>query len=435
MKIVIIGNHCAGLTSAETLRKADRTSSITMISKEDVPPYSRCLLNYIISGRKTVNDILFKPEQFYKINSIETMFGLEAINVFPDNKEILLNTSGTVKYDKLIIATGGDPATTDIKGANTAGVFGLRSLADAIKIREYCKNVTTAVVSGGGLVGVKAATALFELGKKVKLLVGSSSILSQNMDIEEALMLEEHLASHGIEIIKNTSIIEIYGKDKVEGIKTGQDDKVECQIVVVGKGVEANKSLVEGTKIETEHGIIIDDHCRTTVPDIYAAGDVAQGKDSVRKCSRTNALWPLAAEEGRVAAENILGKDSVLRERTSMNSLNLLGLPVVSCGLTGVRDKVRGIEKVIIKDKNKRSMNKFVFQNNKLVGFVLIGNIANAGVLTTLVRKEINIDGAKDKILSGKYDLSSVLPVIRKNSEKFNEVEFREVINLFRNIS
>lgn len=436
MEIVIIGNHCAGVTAAESLRKLDKTCRITMISKEDNPPYSRCLVNYIISGKKEINDILFRPADFYRTNSINTIFGVEVTNIYPDKKEVLLNTQVSIKYNKLLIATGASPVMLGVQGENNDGVFVLRSIEDAIKIKKYSNNIMTAVVFGGGLVGIKAAAALSELGKKVKLIVSSSGILSQNLDADEAEIVENYLISNGIEIIKHTSISEILGSGKVEGVKTSRGEIIDCQMVVVGKGVEANKSLIKGTQIEAGQGIIVDNHCRTSVPDIYAAGDVVQNTDNVRKSIWTNSLWPFAAEEGRVAAENMLGKDSVLRERTSMNSLNLLGLPVITCGLTGMREKITDAEKITIKEKNKKTFQKFIFKGNKMVGFVLIGNIKDAGVLNTIVRKEIDISNAKDSIRNGKFDFASMLPVFLDDCEKFNddtEKEFKQIFKTYKN--
>ncbi|NJD04400.1 MAG: NAD(P)/FAD-dependent oxidoreductase [Ruminiclostridium sp.] len=436
MEIVIIGNHCAGVTAAETLRKLDKSCRITVISREDTPPYSRCLVNYIISGKKKIDDILFRPVDFYKTNSINTIFGVEATNIYPESKEILLNTQVKIKYDKLLVATGASPVLSGVEGENKDGVFVLRTMEDALKIRKYSENVATAVVLGGGLVGIKAVTALFELGKKVKLIVSSSGILSQNLDADEAEIAENYLISNGIDIIKRTSVSKILGSEKVEGVKTSTGEIIDCQMVIVGKGVEVNKSLIGETGIEAGQGIIVDDHCRTSVPDIYAAGDVVQSADNVRKSAWINALWPFAAEEGRVAAENMLGKDSVLRQRTSMNSLNLLGLPVITCGLTGMREKITDAEKVTIKGKDKTTMKRFVFKGNKIVGFVLIGDIRDAGVLNTIVRKEIDISGAKDSILSGRFDFASMLPVFMDNCEKFNddtEKEFKQIFKTYKN--
>jgi len=432
MKAIIIGNHAAGLSAAETLRQGDQSCDIIVISKEDVPPYSRCLIPYLVSGKKQVDDILFKPADFYRENSLETMFNVEAVKVLPKEKQVLLADGSKIGYDSLVIATGGTPSLPGIPGIKNEGVFGFHTLSDAEKIIAYADKVNTAVILGGGLIGIKAAISLKERGKNVKVLVSSPSILSQIVDTKEAGIFEEFLSELGMEILKNTSPARVLGEEKVEGLETTEGKKIQCEMVVVGKGVKANKDLVRGTDIKTEYGIIVDEHCRTSVPTVYAAGDVTQSQDTVRKERWTNALWPFAVEEGRVAAENILGNESsVLRERTSMNSIAVGDIALISCGLTGVRDKVDGGEELTVKGPGKWDCKRFVLKDGKLVGYVLVGNVAHAGVLTSLVRKEIGVESIKQQLLLSKYDFASILPLVKQNRNRFTEREYREVLAFF----
>lgn len=427
MKAVIIGNHAAGLAAAETLRQGDRSGEIVVISKEDVPPYSRCLIGHLVSGHKQLDDILFKPRDFYRRNFIQPLLGIEVVRILPGEKKVLLSDGKKVGYDCLIIATGGSPAAAGIPGVNNQGVFNFHSLDDARRIIEYCKGVDTAVVLGGGLIGLKAAVALHECGKNAKIAVASPAILSQIVGAQEARIFESHLMEMGLEIFTNTTPSKILGKGKVEGIETVEGKKIACQMVVVAKGVTANKAIVKDSGVMTEHGILVDEHCRTSVPDIYAAGDVTQSQDSVRKETWVNAVWPLAVEEGRVAAENILGNAVALAGRTSMNALSICDLSLIACGLTGARDKVEGAETISV-SSGKRDFKRFILKDNRLVGYVLVGNVAHAGVLTSLVKKGINIEKIKGQLTSGKYDFASVFGLIQENQEKFNEPEYQEVL-------
>ncbi|MDH7499019.1 MAG: FAD-dependent oxidoreductase, partial [candidate division NC10 bacterium] len=281
---------------------------------------------------------------------------------------------------------------------------------------------------GGGPIGVKAALALHKRGKKVKLLVASGSILSQLVADKEAKILEEHISELGIEIIKRVSPAKILGPERVEGVETTEGEKIGCQMVIVGKGVNANKDLTKGTEIQTEYGILVDDHCRTSISNIFAAGDVTQSLDSVRKERWMNALWPLAAEEGRVAAENIMGEDSVLSPRTSMNSLKIEELGLMCCGLTGARERVEGSEEILLRGAGKWDYKRFVFKDDRLIGYVLIGDVSHGGVLTSLVCRQVDVGRVKRQFWSGKYDFASMLPLIRENKESFAQPEYREVL-------
>jgi len=431
MKAVIIGNHAAGLSAAETLRKQEKTCQITIISNEKVPPYSRCLIGYLVSGEKEVSEILHKSPDFYEENSIDALLDTEAIGIVPQEKEVLLRGGRKVGYDTLILANGGTPSMPRIPGIENEGVFGFRTLQDAERIIDYSEGVDTALILGGGLVGLKAAVALNKRGKRVKVVIGSPNVLSQIIAETEAQVFENHLAELGIEIITRTNPAKVLGKDRAEGIETTEGTRIAGQMVIVGKGVRANKDLVRGTEIETQYGIVVDEHCRTSVPDIYAAGDVAEIWDDLREQRWTNTLWPHAVEEGRVAAENALGADSVLRSRTSMNAFVIGKLALISCGLTGAREEVDRSEQITIKGPSETDCKRFILKDNRIVGFVLVGNVAHAGVLSSLVINRIDISKVKDLLLAGRYDFPSMLPLIRDNRDKFNQPEYQEVFSFF----
>ncbi|MDH7498902.1 MAG: FAD-dependent oxidoreductase, partial [candidate division NC10 bacterium] len=149
MKVVIIGNHAAGLSAAQTLREKDEACSILVISKEDVPPYSRCLIPYLVSGEKGLKEILFKPEDFYQKHAIDSLLGSEVIRILPRQNEVLLEDGQKVNYDFLIVATGGKVSFPALPGIKAKGVFGFRTLRDAQRIVDYLGQVETAAVLGG----------------------------------------------------------------------------------------------------------------------------------------------------------------------------------------------------------------------------------------------------------------------------------------------
>jgi nitrite reductase (NADH) large subunit len=432
MKVVIIGNHAAGISACDTLRNGDKKIDITLISKEDNPPYSRCLLPFLLSGEKTFDDILFRDKDYYRQNDITTMFGREVLKVLCREKKILLDTGEKLDYDKLIIATGGTPQSMTIPGVKNKGVHTLRTIDDTRSILSGLGRVNKAIILGGGLVGLKAAIGLHKGGKRVTVVVSSPTILSQIVNESEAEIVAKYLTDHGIEIVTNTSPARILGEELVEGVEMTNGDTYGCELVIIGKGVSANRSLVEGTEIESKYGIITDEFCRTNVADIYAAGDVAQSHDTVRKSGWMNTLWPHAVEEGRVAASDILRNSASLRGRTSMNSLMLFDLPVISCGLSGAREEIPGSEEIVFKKSGKPSSMRFVIKDDKLVAYVLLGDVKHAGVLTSLINREVPVDRAKDLFRTGRIDFNSLFPVLCEHRDKFTEKEFLEIFSFIR---
>jgi nitrite reductase (NADH) large subunit len=429
MKVVIVGNHAAGISASETLRASDKSVSITMVSKENTKPYSRCLIPYLLSGEKNEDDILFRDPDFYPANGIETLFGREVLRVLPVEKKVLLDTGEKLGYDKLIIATGSTPQSITIPGVRNKGVFNLRTLSDALGIVSMIDKVKSVVVLGGGLVGLKAAYGLHKAGKEVSVVVSSPSIMSQLVNENESVIIEQYLKKIGIKVIANTSPARILGEEHVEGVETTGGAKICCELVIIGKGVSANRSLAEGTGIATGYGIVTDDRCATNMPDVYAAGDVAQSHDSVRKSGWMNTLWPHAVEEGRVAASNVLGGQAVLRARTSMNSFVLGDMPIISCGMTGAREETDGAETITFQHPASGAYKRFTVKNDRLIGYVLIGNVAHAGVLTSLVTRGVPVDSVIPDLKKGKTDLGSLLALISKYRDKFSEKEYKEVLS------
>jgi NAD(P)H-nitrite reductase large subunit len=246
----------------------------------------------------------------------------------------------------------------------------------------------------------------------------------------EARIFQEYLTGLGIEILSCTSPLKIWGSGKVEGIETTDGRRIPCGLVIAAKGVTANKDLLKGADIQAKDGILIDEHCRTSIDDVYAAGDVSQSFDAVRNEKWVNALWPLAVEGGRVAAENILGKKSILDNRTSMNSLVIGNCALISCGLTGFRDKVVDGEEIVHRGPGLMDYKRFLLKDHRLVGYSLVGDVRHAGVLTSLVRSGISSPHRlRSLLVSGRYDLASMLPLIQENPEKFHEPEYEEVLS------
>jgi len=433
MKVVIIGNHAAGISACDTLRDADKKIDITLISKEDTPPYSRCLLPFLLSGEKTFDDILYRDKDYYTQNEITTMFGREVLRVLSKEKRVLLDTGEKLEYDKLIISTGGTPQSLSIPGVKNSGVHTLRTIEDARAIMAGLDKVKNAVILGGGLVGLKAAIGLRKAGKQVTVVVSSPAILSQIVNEQEASVIENYLIIQGIRIVKQTSPARLLGDKAVEGMETTTGDKYPAELIIIGKGVSANRSLVEGTEIESRYGIITDEFCRTNVPDVYAAGDVAQSHDTVRKSEWMNTLWPHAVEEGKAAASHILGKSAPLRGRTSMNSLVLFDLSIISCGLSGAREEMPGSEEIVYarpgKSSSLSSSMRFTIKDNRLVGYVLLGDTRHAGVLTSLINREVPVNQARELFKNGKIDFQSLFPVMREHRDRFTGKEFDEIFS------
>jgi NAD(P)H-nitrite reductase large subunit len=294
----------------------------------------------------------------------------------------------------------------------------------AQKIISRSEKTDTVCILGGGLIGLRDGYALAARGLKVKMIVKSSRVLSQMLDEESSAMVQERLQEHGIEIRTGRDAVEILGKGSVEGIMLDNGEKIDCQMVIIGKGVDPNVGLVSSTGIEVKEGIVADENMRTSVPDIYVAGDVAETFDISRGKRAINAIWPCAFEQGRIAGLNMAGQEAKYVGSFRMNSLDIYGLPAVSMGVT--RPNGDGLQEVTRRTRD--TYRKLVLEDGRIVGAILVGQIQKAGFLSTLLRKKVDVSDYVAFLMSDRLNVADLLPLMRQNAEKFTEIEYRELL-------
>jgi len=424
MQYCVIGGSAAGISACESIRANDKKGDITLITDEKFALYSRCLLSYLLAGSIGEDRLKFKEDKFFKKHKINTLLGVTAEKIDVKKKEINLSNKKTLSYDKLLIATGARPKKTEIPGEGKKGVFALRTIEDARGILACLSDVKRVAILGGGLIGMRDAYALGHKGFEVKVIVKSPQILSQMMEKEGADILEEHIKKHKIEVVKGVAATEILGKVSVEAIKLDNGKKIECELVIIGKGVQPNMGLAKEAGIKTDWGIIADDYLATSQKNIWAAGDVCQAKDLVTGEATINALWPCAIEQGWVAGANMAGKKVKYEGSQSMNSLDLFGLATISIGVT----KPKGDGYEILTSKTESSYKRLVLKDNVIYGITVVGNVESAGTYGILIRNKVNVKDCKEALLKNNFNYAKILPLIKKESDKFYKPEFQDII-------
>ncbi|ACL21177.1 FAD-dependent pyridine nucleotide-disulphide oxidoreductase [Desulfitobacterium hafniense DCB-2] len=387
MHYVIIGNSAAGVFAAEALRGLDSSGKITMISEENNRPYSRCLTSYYIGEEIDQDRIYIRDANFYAATGIDFIpQKVEQVN--DTEKSITLQSGEIVGYDKLLIATGASPYSLPVEGLDLEGVCELRTLEDARRIMDFAPHVKEAVVMGAGLVGLKGAHALHELGIKVSIIV-NSRIMSRSVDPHTGQIITELLEQDGYEVIYNTKLSKILGQDKVEGVCLSSGKEIPCQLVLMAAGVSPNVDLVKNTGIEVNKGIIVDKHMQTTVSHIYAAGDVAEAYHAVWDEKRVISIWPVATAQGTVAGSNMAGVERIYEGSVGSNSAVFCGVGVVSAGIpylpTGEGQELSTY------DKATKRYRKFIVKDDILVGMIMVGDIDGAGILTAMIKQKTKV--------------------------------------------
>ena len=440
---VVIGNSAAGLSAIEAIRRVDRQSKIINISKEPHRPYSRCLLSYYLAGQYDRDILWIRGEDYYSKFNVEPLLNTEAAGVDVKNKTILTSNKKRIAFDKLLLATGASAKSINVKGAEKRGVFTLRTIEDADGILMELPRVKAACVLGGGLIGMRAAYALKKRGVNVHVIVKSAHIFSQMLDVEAADMMRRHLESGGIEISTTLEAKEILGRDSVEKILLDDGNSIDCQLVIVGKGVEANLDIVKGA-LKTNYGILVDENLKTDKEGIFAAGDVAECHDILEDRSNLNQIWPAAIRQGKAAGLNMAGEKARYEGTYGSNSLDFFGLGVMSFGVvkprgaeprtvpqsgtgTWVKPKGDGFEDLISIDTARPSYRKIVLKDNRIVGGVLINDVERHGILLHLALQKIDVTDIKDILVDEYFDFGKVIPLIKRQPAKFVRPEYVDV--------
>lgn len=396
-KLVIIGNGAAALSAVKAIRKKDRFASITLISEENCYAYSPALTTYYLSQKIDKEDLFIANHRFYQDYNVDTKFGVRAEAIDPFKQVVYLKDDIVAEYDKLLIATGAsakslDNASTDV----SKYISTLRTIQDAEKIRSVTGHAKEVVVLGAGLVSLQIVNAIFKKGLKITLLISSKQILSQNIDTECAAIIQRRLESQGISLLFGREVRNVKrGRTKAH-VVTSLDEELPAHLIVVGKGIKPNIEPVVNTNIKVKEGILVDPYMRTSVENIFAAGDVAEIEDSLSGGTRVMANWPSACTQGETAGLSMTGHLTKSNGFFKQNITNIFGLTIASIGIS--KPCNCNYQELQYADPPKEIYRKFILKNNKIVGAVLLGNIRDIGVIRNCIENGIDISQWKDKI-------------------------------------
>ncbi|MBM4331974.1 MAG: NAD(P)/FAD-dependent oxidoreductase [Deltaproteobacteria bacterium] len=383
-KYVIIGNSAAGLAGVKAIRSKDPCGEVTIISDEKHFPYSRVLLTHYIAGHIKIEDFFLEDRDLFIRLKVNQLLGTRAIAIHPLHRTVELETGQAITYETLLIATGGLPAFPINLPAKIKGITGLRTIEDAINIRQQAMAGAKVVIWGGGLVGVKLACALHEAGNSPEMIVSSPHLLSQVADDEGGRLVQQHMERHGLRIRCSADVVRVV-QDSAGGLKStilNNGEEIPCHLLVVCKGVRPNTSLVDKL-LSGSGGIPVDSRMRTRLPNIYAAGDVANTYDITRQESCSMPIWPHAVAQGRTAGLNMAGEKARYRGSLPRNALEILGLPFISMGI--VQAPAQEEWEVSI-HRQGNNYQKLVYFQGRLVGAMLTDRVEPAGRLQASIR-------------------------------------------------
>ncbi len=398
-RYLIIGNGVAGARAAVKIREADQKGEIHIFTEEAYPFYYRVRFPEFVAGEVTIQNLTIHTKEWYQSKEIGIHLeeGMTEVNVA--KKEVSSQKGKKYIYDLLLMATGGNAFVPPIKGTEKKGVFTLRTMNDAISMKEFSGGAKQAILIGAGLVGLETGGALLKRGIKVAVIEHNPRILPRQVDPDGAKILQGKMESMGFSFFLNGQSEEIFGKETVEGLRLKDGRTVEGQMVIISAGVKPNVKLAQAMGLEIKNGILVNDRLETKIEGIFAAGDVAEHR------GRVYGIWPAAQRQGETAGVNMAG-GSVLYEGTVVsNTLKVVGIDLTASGDIDAEGK---LECVVKSEREKNIYRKVIFKEDKIVGCILLGNIKGNSEILNAIEKQVNVKDLKGLILEEDFDFKKL---------------------------
>lgn len=400
MRHVIIGAGPAGVVAAETLRKLDPDSSVTMLSHEPEPPYSRMAIPYYLVeqvGEK--GTWLRKGDGYFENNGITVRTGVTVDGLDSTGKQVRLAGGDTVPYDKLLIATGSHPVVPPLPGVDREGVHTCWTLEDSRHIIERAKEGARVVLIGAGFIGCIILESLVMRNTRLTVIEQQNRMVPRMMDDRAGGLIKKWCQDKGVTVHTSTTVESVdEGRDGHPlAVRMDNGESAQADLVIVCVGVKANTAFLEGSGVKTDEGILVDRHLQTSAPDVYAAGDVAQGLDFNTGEYTVQAIQPTAADHGRLAANNMAGYPLKHQGSVNMNVLDTLGLISTSFGLWMGVD---GGDSAELYDGDRFRYINLQFKDDVLVGGSSLGMTDHVGVMRGLIQSKVRLGKWKQRLKS-----------------------------------
>lgn len=404
MRYVIIGGSAAAIGCIEGVRSVDKTGEIILITGETEWNYSRPLISYLLEGKTTRDKMWCRPDSFFTRNGVTVKAGVLATTLDAGDRTVRLSTGERLAYDRLLAATGSRPFVPPIPGLETVErTFCFQTLSDASALAEALRPESRVLILGAGLTGVKCAEGIRGLCAQIAIADLAPRVLPAVLDDTAAAMVQARMEEKGVRFYLNDSAAAFRGN--TARLQSGTE--LEFDVLVTAVGVRPNTQLVAAAGGAVDRGILVDGRCATTLPDVYAAGDCAQGYDAVSGEKRMLPLWPNAVLQGETAGINMAGGRADYTQGIALNASGVFGLHMVTAG------SYEGESFTVQRDG---SYKRLVTADGVLKGVIMVGDVSRAGIYTDLIRK-------KKPLSEIDFDLIRESPQLMAFSQKDRRVQ------------
>lgn len=390
MRYVIIGGGIAGTTAAEELRKAEPEATITLVSEEQHPIYSRVLLPHFMKAKVPRERVFLKKDGWYEEQQIEWLPGVTVDELDPVNKFVRVSTGQEYEYDKVLVATGGDVRTIpeDIRG-----VTYFRTLDDADHIMQLLSERPEGgrgMVYGGGFISCEYINFFEKYGVPTSIAFRGDHFWNGIFDAESGALVNKKMIDGGIEVIPNASAIELVGEKELEAVKIGERT-VPCWMLGIGIGMVRDTEWLEKAGLTIGRGVACNEFLESGIPDVYVAGDCAEFMDTIVGRSMYVGNWMNAMMQGRVVAKNMRGERTPF-QLVSSYATNVLGLEIIFVGDV----ETSAAEEVIIRGSAEEGgVTQIFLRGGRVVGGTMVGRNADRTPVTKLIQSKEDVSARK----------------------------------------
>ena len=402
---VIVGDGIAGSSAAETIRETDPDADVTVITDEGETLYNRILIKEFAKGRLPEAPISIHDPGWYAERDIDLELNTYVTAVDPDAHEIHTHTGDSYGYDKLLVATGGTPTQLPVEHSDADGVHHFWTFQDARAIREHAAEADTGVVVGAGLLGIDLAAVCAAQEVDAHYLMRGNRWWRYALSLDGAEIVHDALAEKGVTPVFDSGVdqFEVDDEGHLEAAVDQNGERFEGEFCGVAIGLDFNTEWLDGTGIERDDGVVVDEHMQTTVEDIYAAGDITRYYDTLVGDYAQNGAWGSAKEQGTVAAANMVADAPEETFRwVSSYSITHFEFPFLSFG-----HPTRG-DDAAERRYGDQEWRRLAFENGKLVGGVLIGDLSQQSAYKQIMREERYVADQKDALLREDVDIEAL---------------------------
>lgn len=409
-RYLIVGSSHAALSALHAIRMADADGGVTLVTRDARLPYSPTVLPYVVSGRSDPGRVFLRDAEYFRGHKVDYLPGAALAALHPQDKTAVLADGRTVSYEKLLLATGATPVVPPVAGLAEVPYHVLRTLDDALGLHRAMAGVRDALVLGGGLIGMHAAENLARTGAKVTVIEAETHVLSAYFDADASGIIEAAFAANGVELhLASRAISASRDANGRIRLTLGNGQSPAGELLLVATGVAPAIGYVNGCGIQCDQGILVDERMRTSVDDVWAAGDVAQARDFFGDARVLNGILPDAVEQGRIAGMHMAGDQAANRYAggVPLNTYSFFGKQALSVG-TGGGGFADAEVHMTFDPKTGRYL-KIVMREDRLLGIFAIDRWIDAGVMWELILRRTDLGPVKAEFLADPQRAARVL--------------------------